>query len=150
MDLERFPKIVMSIYRLVDELEAMFPGRHFTPDGHMVGSLGEAWASYRYGVVLHGASAHRHDGTCNGLNVQVKATQTNTVAISSEPDHLLVLKLNRDGTFHEIYNGPGQPVWRLVEHKVLPGKRQYQVRVPQLVALMRDVPEHQRLPHAQA
>ena len=45
MDIDRFPQIVATIYELVDELERMFPGRYFTPDGHMVGSLGEALAA---------------------------------------------------------------------------------------------------------
>ena len=31
----------MKLYELVHELEQIHPGRHFTPDGHMVGSLGE-------------------------------------------------------------------------------------------------------------
>ena len=37
----RLPQIVREIYELVRELETMAPGRKFTPDGHMVGSLGE-------------------------------------------------------------------------------------------------------------
>jgi integrase len=35
-------------YCLIDELEAMFKGRHFTPDGHTVGSIGEAIAAHHY------------------------------------------------------------------------------------------------------
>jgi hypothetical protein len=145
MDLERFPRLVASIYALVDELEAMFPGRHFTPDGHMVGSLGEALAAYYYGITLHPASAHRHDGICNGVNVQVKATQANSVAITSEPDHLLVLGLNRDGTFREVFNGPGKLAWALVAQRVVPEKRQYKIPISTLLALMNDVPVAQRL-----
>ncbi|MEY3457412.1 MAG: hypothetical protein RL215_569 [Planctomycetota bacterium] len=44
MDLVRFPQLLRDIYAAVDELERMFPGRHFTPDGHMVGSIGEAFS----------------------------------------------------------------------------------------------------------
>ncbi|MPM11547.1 hypothetical protein SDC9_57893 [bioreactor metagenome] len=29
---------IRAIYKISNELENMFPGRHFTPDGHMVGS----------------------------------------------------------------------------------------------------------------
>lgn len=32
---------VKRIYAITAELEALYPGRHFTPDGHMVGSIGE-------------------------------------------------------------------------------------------------------------
>ena len=52
MDTTRFPELIRSIYRVVDELESMFPGRHFTPDGHMVGGIGEAIAKHYYGVNL--------------------------------------------------------------------------------------------------
>lgn len=66
MDKTRFPQLLQAIYDAVDELEVMFPGRHFTPDGHLAGSLGEALASYHYGVELSPASAHCHDGKCGG------------------------------------------------------------------------------------
>ena len=34
-----------DLYRIVDRLEGLFPGRKFTPDGHLVGSIGEAHAA---------------------------------------------------------------------------------------------------------
>ncbi len=37
----KLPKQVADIYRAVRELEANYPGRKFTPDGHLVGSIGE-------------------------------------------------------------------------------------------------------------
>jgi hypothetical protein len=39
------PALVSRLYEIVDELEEIFPGRHFTPDGHLVGSLGESLAA---------------------------------------------------------------------------------------------------------
>lgn len=145
MDLARFPQLLRSIYDAVDQLEAMFPGRHFTPDGHMVGSLGEALAAHYYGVELYVASSECHDGSCDGRMVQVKATQGNGVALSSEPEHLLVLRLNRDGTFVEQYNGPGNIVWRLVSHKPRPKNGQYPVSLAALRRLMEHVPPAARL-----
>ncbi|WP_155253486.1 DUF6998 domain-containing protein [Bradyrhizobium japonicum] len=41
------PKPVTDIYRAVAELEALYPGRKFTPDGHLVGSIGEVIAAVR-------------------------------------------------------------------------------------------------------
>ena len=149
MDIDRFPQIVATIYELVDELERMFPGRYFTPDGHMVGSLGEALAAYHYGVILSPASAHCHDGSCNGRNVQVKATQTDRIAISSKPDYLLVLALKRNCSFQEIYNGPGALVWDLVSHKERPKNGQYQVTFSKLRALMRNMAVENQLPRKQ-
>nr|WP_291854529.1 hypothetical protein [Accumulibacter sp.] len=141
----RFPEIVRSIYAAVAELEAMFPGRKFTPDGHMVGSLGEALAAHHYGVTLHGASFECHDGTCCGKNVQVKATQGGRIAITSEPEFLLVLRLHPDGSFSEEYNGAGHRVWSLVSHKPRPKNGQHQVSLAALRKLMAGVPESERL-----
>jgi len=145
MDTTRFPQILKAIYDAVDELEAMFPGRHFTPDGHLVGSLGEALASHHYGVELFEASAHCHDGVCGDIRVQVKATQGAQIALSSEPEHLLVLRLARDGTFTEEFNGPGHLVWALVSHKPRPKNGQYSVRLSTLRNLMHELPENDRI-----
>lgn len=43
--------------------------------------------------------------------MQIKATQINRSAISSEPDYLIVIKIFSDGSWEEVYNGPGKPVW---------------------------------------
>ena len=110
VDKQVFPKLLRAIYDAVDALEDMFPGRTSLP-GHMIGSLGEALAAYHYGIQLSQVSTECHDGICETRQVQVKATQGDRVAITSQPEHLLVLKLNRDGTFVEQYNGPGAPVW---------------------------------------
>ena len=48
IDYDRFGALVEQPYATVRELEAMFPGRHFIPDGHMVGSLGECLAAAAY------------------------------------------------------------------------------------------------------
>src|SRR5258708_36297592 len=121
MDAERLPQIIREIYRCVADLETMFPGRHFTPDGHMVGSLGEALAAYYYGFdELFVASKLSHDGRVGDRLVQVTVTQKKRAAISSEPQHLLVFKLHKEGRFGEIYNGPVARVWTLVRGQKTP------------------------------
>lgn len=150
MDTHTLPKLLRSIYDAVDALEAMFPGRHFTPDGHMIGSLGEALAAHHYGIQLSHASSQCHDGVCESRQVQVKATQGNRVAMSSEPEHLLVLRLNRDGSFVEEYNGPGALVWKLVAHKPLPKNGQHQLSLATLRKLMKNVGPHERLQRREA
>jgi len=111
--LQRFvAEKVKALYDISRELEKLFPGRHFTPDGHMIGSIGEALASICYGLELFEASKETHDAKApDGRLVQIKATQIDRVAISSEPDWLLVLKIHKDGTFSEKYNGPGKIAW---------------------------------------
>lgn len=43
--------------------------------------------------------------------IQIKATQVKGIAISSEPDYLIVIRLLSDGSWEEIYNGPGRAAW---------------------------------------
>lgn len=88
----------------------MFPGRHFTPDGHTVGSIGEALAAYHYGLELLPASSKGRDAALGSIAVEIKATQGNVVALRHEPERLLVLKLGKQGGWAEIYNGPGDIV----------------------------------------
>lgn len=145
MDTTRLSELIRDIYAAVDELEQMFPGRHFTPDGHMVGSIGEAIAAYYYAIELLPASAKRHDGKVNGRRVRVKTTQGKRVAISSEPQYLLVLQLTREGDFREIYSGPGSHVWARVSGKPLPKNGQYRVGLSTLSRLMESVPDDERM-----
>ncbi len=145
-DNERFLKLIREIYRVVGELEVMFPGRPFTPDGHMVGSLAECFAEYSYDLKLFACSYPGHDAYNADCKVEIKATQGNSVALRSRPDMLLVFKLMRDGSFEEFYNGPGALVWALVESKPKSSNGQYKIGLVQLRKLMQNVPREQRLP----
>lgn len=64
MDQQKLPELINDLYRIVAELETMFPGRHFTPDGHLVGSLGECLAACHYGLELMPASSPGVDVRC--------------------------------------------------------------------------------------
>lgn len=108
--IESVPRLIVRLYEIVDELERKF-GRRFTPDGHLVGSIGEVVAAHRYGLSLLDHSAEGHDAKVGGILVQVKATQRSAVALRSEPQHLIVLHISPRGVATEIYNGPGAPVW---------------------------------------
>jgi hypothetical protein len=146
--IESIPELVRSLYGIVRQLEDLFPGRKFTPDGHLVGSIGEVLAADRYGLELLGASAERHDATApNGRLVQIKATQAKSVGLRAEPDHLLVLKLNADGSAIEVYNGPGSPAWHQAGKVQKNGQRS--ISLSRLRALMEQVPASERLPAAQ-
>lgn len=139
--------IINELYELTCRLEKMYPGRHFTPDGHLVGSIGEVFAAERYGISLFTASSETHDGkTPDGRLVQIKATQRRAVAICSEPDYLLVLSIDDKGQLTEVYNGPGMPVWQLVSGRKRPKTGQYQVSLARLRRLNEDVSPGERIP----
>ena len=115
--MEKIQKRVQELISIVRELEADFPGRHFTLDGHLVGSIGEVMAAYYYGIELYKASVIAHDGEINGRKVQVKITQQDNVVINNEPEHLIVLYLKKAGQVFEVYNGPGKPAWDIASKR---------------------------------
>lgn len=136
---------IKQLYEISAELERLFPGRHYTPDGHMIGSIGEALAASYYGLELFTASAETHDAkAADGRLVQVKATQISRIALSSEPQWLLVLRIHRDGTFSKEYNGPGKLAW---EHcGKMQKNRQRPISLAKLRILQVEIPDSTRLP----
>lgn len=103
---------IKELYKITNELENSYPGRKFTIDGHLVGSIGEVIVAEHYGLDLLPNSTKTHDArTKDGKMVQIKATQVKGIAISSEPDYLIVIRLLSDGSWEEIYNGPGRAAW---------------------------------------
>ena len=103
---------IKELYRITTELERSYPGRKFTIDGHLVGSIGEVIVAEHYGLTLLPNSTKTHDAiSTDGKYVQIKATQVHGISISSEPDYVIVIKLFSDGSWEEIYNGTGKPVW---------------------------------------
>ena len=103
---------IRELYAITQELERNYPGRKFTPDGHLVGSIGEVLVSEHYCLTLLPNSSETHDAvTKDGRYVQIKATQVKGISISSEPEYVIVIKLFTDGSWEEVYNGPGKSVW---------------------------------------
>jgi hypothetical protein len=77
MNHEHFQAQVKLIYQAERELEGMFPVRPFTPDGHMVGSLGECLVADAYDLELMPPSNLGYDArTRNGKRIEIKATQS--------------------------------------------------------------------------
>ena len=147
MNHEHFRKLIKDLYATVRELELMFPGRHFTPDGHMVGSIGECLVADAYGLKLMTASNKGYDAVSDsGLKIEIKATQSSSAAFRSEPEHTIVIQILPDGNFDEIYNGPGKLVWDQFRDKELPTNGQFQISLNKLRALNGKVGESERVP----
>jgi hypothetical protein len=143
------PKLVERLYAIVAELEAHFPGRPFTLDGHLVGSLGEVLGAAYYDLELLPCSSECHDAVgANGQQVQIKATQCEKVGMRSLCDHLLVLRLSKDGSAHEVYNGPGELAWNAAGPMQRNGQRA--IRLSTLSRLASQVPVERRLKRVDA
>ena len=141
MNVEVLSEAIRGLYAIVDGLEdecSKYPC-HFTLDGNLLGSIGEVYAAERYNLELFEAAHKAHDArTLDGTDrlVQIKITQKRTVkkvvGIRHEPKYLLVLEVDDDGNFEEVYNGPGSIVWDLVKDKKKPSNGQYQIPLSKL------------------
>ena len=142
-------RLVPELFQITRFLEAAAPGRHFTPDGHLVGSIGEAVAAARYGLELTTASTKGVDAhhRASDKSVEIKATvEGKRIALpgmTPEADHLLVLRINGDGSANEVYNGPAAPVWAAAGRIQSNGQRV--VSVSRLMALQSKVSPDQKL-----
>jgi hypothetical protein len=110
----RTAELVEQLHAVVEELEAMHPGRKFPLDGHLVGSIGEAAAEAMFDVELVPASSAGHDAIArDGRQVEIKATYGSSGVAIRQTSHsaaaaLIVLRLSRTPSVeHEVvYNGP--------------------------------------------
>src|ERR1700722_4987050 len=90
------PAQVAKIYEAVEELERSYPGRKFTPDGHLVGSIGEVIAAEALGLTLYPPSYAGHDAhDGRGGEVQIKLTgpKSKQVALYATCTRLVVLQI---------------------------------------------------------
>jgi hypothetical protein len=107
----KLPPPVAAIYKAVAELEALYHPRKFTPDGHLVGSIGEVVAAEALGLKLYPMSYAGHDGYDANGDVQIKMTAGKSIAMYSECTRLVVLSVVSPEEAEIIYDGPGAPVW---------------------------------------
>jgi hypothetical protein len=99
------------IYKAVEELETLYPGRKFTPDGHLVGSIGEVIAAEEFKLTLYPMSHEGHDAFDSAGPVQIKMTSGDSVSMYDCCIRLIVLKVVSPEEAEVVYNGPGEPVW---------------------------------------
>ena len=134
-----------SLYRIVDRLEALFPERKFTPDGHLVGSIGGVIAAHMFDLTLLPGSSPEHDAVAaDGRKVQIKFTQgTRGAALRAEPEHLLVLRLRADRTVETVYNGKGHVPWSQSGSNQSNGQRP--ISLARLRAINETILSHERI-----
>lgn len=148
-DRQRLAQLVDQLFQITAELSEM-TGRPFTPDGHLVGSLGEVIAANAYGLLLEPPSTRGFDASKDGRRIEIKATFGNRVAFRrQEADdafhHCLVLKLSPDSRFKEVFNGPAQRILDAIALRRLPSNGQIQVSLAQLKMLNMEVIASDRL-----
>ena len=146
---DKFKTAVRNLYSTVRELEEMFPGRPFTPDGHLVGSLGECLVADAYNLELMPPSNYGFDALApDGRQIEIKATQGQRVAFRSCPNYSIIIRINPNGSFDEVFNGPGQLIWETFIGKDPPSNGQFQISLSQLKKIQSQVPIQDRVPRA--
>ncbi len=144
VDWKEVGTLIDSLYSSVDRLQAMFAGRKFTLDGHLVGSLGEVIAAYMFDLKLNTASTQGHDAIAHdGRQVEIKFTQGKSVAIRHEPSHLLVLQRLRGKSLTVVFNGSGEVAWQNAGKLGSNGQRR--ISITKLKALDTNVPPEAKL-----
>jgi hypothetical protein len=137
--------IIDRIFSDIAELERLHPGRKFTPDGHLVGSLGEVLAEEEFGLTLNPASTKAHDGIApDGRKVEVKLTSGQSISLRHDTEHLIVYVRLFFGEIELAYNGPCSPVWEASNRPSSNGQRS--IRLNRVRALNALVAAGDRLP----
>jgi len=119
----KLPEAVAQIYRAVEELEALYRPRKFTPDGHLVGSIGEVLAAEALGLTLYPMGHAGHDAHDANGDVQIKMTARRSIAMYSECIRLVVLRIVSSEEAEIVYDGPGKPAWEAAGRKGKNGQR---------------------------
>lgn len=120
MDTAEFKKKISKIFEISNELGRAYNIDRCTPDGHLLGAIGQIAAKIAYGLAF-GSEKDEHnctwsDGT-KTINVQVRCTGRGNIALREEPEHLIALSIFENGSIRLLYNGPGNLVWEKIQHQ---------------------------------
>ncbi len=108
-------ELVRSIFWACAEL-SLRSGRSVSPDGHLVGSLGEIYAAQELGLRLETASNAGFDAVdSQGYRVEIKTTTRSSIGLSASgtlAERLIVVQLNAEtGAAQIIYDGDAAVAW---------------------------------------
>ena len=120
MDVTEFKQKIAKIYALAKELGNAFGIERCTPDGHLLGAIGQIAAKIGFGLEF-GSEKEEHnciwsDGT-RKINVQVRCSGLGQIALRQEPEHLIALEISPQGRIRILFNGPGGIVWNQIRYQ---------------------------------
>lgn len=142
--IEDLKQRIFEIHKSIEMMNKDY-GRHFTMDGHLLGSAGEVFAKYFYGIELYEASHKTYDGYHGTRQIQVKITQKDSVEVKGDPEYLIVLKIvySEDNmNVFEVYNGPG---FKALDGKVQNSNKERSISLKRLCKIMVD--QNERIPN---
>ncbi len=120
--------IVATIFSAQDALRDLAPEQRWAGMGNLLGDYGEYIALSNYNLKKAPGGADGYDAvTADGLKVQIKANHSSsTIGFRGEADLLLVLKVESNAEWRELYYGPFKPV----KEKATYSKRDNKYMIP--------------------
>ncbi len=127
--------IIATIFSAQDALRDLAPEQRWAGMGNLLGDYGEYIALSNYNLKKAPGGADGYDAiTADGLKVQIKANHSSsTIGFRGEADLLLVLKIESNAEWRELYYGPFKPV----KEKATYSKRDNKHMIP--VAKLQDL-----------
>ena len=107
--------LLASIFASQRALRILAPEFKWSGLGNLLGDFGELVAIEAYALTKAASGSNGYDAkTAAGQTVQIKTNYAaSQVGFRGKADLLLVLGVEDDGSWKELYFGPFQPVWRL-------------------------------------
>ena len=150
---DRIAKLKEEIRKLQDsvsELKRLFQSKKngFTLDGRLVGDIGEVVAEELFQIKLHDKLKHHYDAITTyepKLNVQIKATFKESLTYNHAPDYYIGIKLDKEGGFEVIYNGPGKYIQEAYQRRKDIGKVLMSFPIQKLKELSARIDDSERI-----
>lgn len=118
MDATEFKNKIAAIYGAANELGEAFGIKTCTPDGHLLGAIGQIAAKIAFGLEF-GSKIEEHNCTWSEgskkKDIQARCSGRGNIVLRAEPDHLIALEISEKGAIRLIYNGPGHYVWKRIK-----------------------------------
>tara|TARA_B100001971_G_C18151551_1_gene516103 strand:+ start:479 stop:934 length:456 start_codon:yes stop_codon:yes gene_type:complete len=139
---------VVELLKIVKTLQKQYKNKKFTLDGRLVGDLGEILVARDYDVNLYEKLVKHYDGeTSSSGKVQIKTTMKDalTFPCNHTPEYFLGIKIEENGTYKEIFNGPGETIRQIIKGRKKTSNNLHSIKINKLLKLNEDVKEEQRV-----
>ena len=116
--------ILAGIFASQKALKALAPEYSWAGLGNLLGDFGELVATDKYNLEKAPAGSGNFDGkTSSGQSVQIKTNYAaNQIGFRGDADLLLVIGVQEDGSWEEIYFGEFEPVKAQARHSARDNK----------------------------
>ena len=145
----KIPEAIKQMISIVEKLRKTYSHKKFTLDGRLIGDIGEILVENKYDVKLFEGVTKHHDGICSdGRHVQIKTTmkESLTFPVDHTPKVYIGIKVHQNGSFTEIFNGPGKIAKKAVKNRKPTKTNLHSINIGTLLKLNKEVLDKERIP----